>query len=120
MVTCCGKYKSGDLRARITIQRKTRTPDGQGGVTETWADIGTPYAMWAPVSGSEAWRAQRINPLVRIKAAIRFKGDSFGAPYYTAADRVFYRGRYHAVVAVIDPDDGQQWLELMLTEGEPS
>ena len=120
MVSCCGKYATGDLRSKITIQRKTRTSDGAGGVTEAWGDIATVWASWVPGAGSEVWRAQRINPLVRVKAAIRFRGDSFGAPYYGPQDRVFYRGRYHAVISVVDPDDRREWLELMLSEGAPS
>lgn len=120
MVTCCGPYATGDLRSKITIQRKTRVADGAGGATEAWADVATVWAKWEPLRGSEMWRAQRISPLVQIKAAIRFRGDANGAPYYSIADRVLYRGRYHSVVAAIDPDDRQQWIELMLTEGAPS
>lgn len=122
MVGCnsCGLYSAGDLKAKITIERKTRTSDGMGGVTETWATVGTPWAAWKAVSGSEAWRAMRINPEIRVKAAIRFKGDAYGAPYYSPADRVRYRNREYAILAVLDPDDGQEWLELMLDEGKPS
>lgn len=120
MVSCCGKYATSDLRSKITIQRKTRTDDGAGGFTEAWADIATVWAAWSSGSGSEVWRAQRINPLVSVKAAIRFRGDSAGAPYYGPQDRVLYRGRYHGIVSVADPDGRRQWLDLMLTEGAPS
>lgn len=122
MVACksCGKYSAGVLQSKITIERKTRAADGMGGFTETWASVGTPWAMWRALSGSELWAAQRINPIVRIKAVIRFKGDAYGAPYYSAADRVTYRNREYAVVAVMDPDDRQEWLELMLAESAPS
>lgn len=122
MVKCqsCGKYSAGMLQSKITIERKTRTSDGMGGVTETWATAGTPWAMWKALSGSELWAAMRINPNVKVKAVIRFKGDANGAPYYGPADRVTYRGRQYAVVAVTDPDDRQEWLEMMLSEGMPS
>ena len=122
MVSCksCGKYSAGDLQSKITIQRKSRAPDGMGGSIETWATEGTPWAMWRALSGSELWAAMRINPNVKVKAVIRFKGDANGAPYYGPADRVTYRGREYAIVAVIDPDDRQEWLEMMLAEGAPS
>lgn len=118
MVACksCG-YGAGDLRSKITIQRKTQAADGMGGVLDTWAAEATPWAMWKSLSGSELWSAQRLNPMVKVKAVIRFKGDANGAPYYTPADRVTYRGREYAIVDVRDPDDRQEWLELMLTEG---
>lgn len=122
MVGCksCGKYAAGMLQSKITIQRKTRTGDGLGGVTEAWATEGTPWAMWKALSGNELWAAMRINPSVKVKAVIRFRGDANGNPYYGPADRVTYRGREYAVLSVIDPDDRQEWLEIMLDQGKPS
>lgn len=122
MVTCksCGLYSAGMLQSKITIQRKTRAADGMGGVTETWATSATPWAMWRALTGRELYQAQRIAPTVSVKAVIRFRGDASGAPYYTPADRVTYRGREYAISAAIDPDDRQEWLELYLSEGMPS
>ena len=122
MVGCksCGKYSAGDLRAKITIQRKTRSPDGSGGTIETWADVGTPWAMWKAMGGSELWAVMRIHPSVKVKAVIRFRGDGNGNPFYGPADRVLYKGRQYAVLSVIDPDDGEEWIEMMLDQGKPS
>lgn len=122
MVGCkpCGKYSAGMLQSRITIERKTRTADGMGGATEAWASQATPWAMWRALSGRELYQAQRIMPTVTVKAVIRFRGDAYGAPFYTPGDRVKYRNREYAVSAVIDPDDRQEWLEMYLSEGMPS
>lgn len=122
MVACksCGAYSAGQLQAKITIQRATSTRDAVGGVTDAWAEIGTPWAMWKAMSGPELWSAMRINPMMKVKAVIRFKGDAYGAPYYLPGDRVTYRNREYAIVSVVDPDDGQEWLELTLAEGMPS
>lgn len=122
MVACkpCGEYSAGKLSARITIERATSTADGMGGIVDVWAVEATPWAMWKALSGSELWSAMRINPTIKVKAVIRFRGDAYGAPYYKPSDRVTYRNRQYSVVAVMDPDDGQQWLELMLAEGMPS
>lgn len=38
------KISVGDLSHRITFQTVTRTSDGQGGWTETWADFVTAWA----------------------------------------------------------------------------
>lgn len=116
----CGKYSAGMLQSRIVIRRKTRTPDGAGGVTETWSDIGTPWAYWTKPSGREVWGADRTMPMASVKAVIRFRGDANGNPFYTAADRVEYRGRQYAVISARDADDRQEWIELSLTEGGPS
>lgn len=119
-MVACSKYSAGDLKSQITIARKTTASDGMGGVTDTWGAIGTPWAMWRAMSGNELYQAQRIAPRVTVKAVIRFKGDANGAPYFSPSDRVTYRGREYAIAAVIDPDDGLSWLELMLVEGAPS
>ena len=116
----CGKYGAGDLKAKITLQRKARVADGLGGWTETWATVAQPWANWKALSGNELFAAQRINPRVSVKVAIRFRGDAYGAPYYSPEDRVMYRNREYAIVSVVDPDDGQAWLEMMLAEGAPS
>lgn len=120
MVRCCSKYRARDLSAQIAIERKTQAADGMGGSTETWAEVGSVRAMWRPLSGSERYQAMRITSQPRATAIIRFRGDSFGAPFYSAADRVVYRGRTYNIESVIDVDDAGEWLELSLVEGAPS
>lgn len=120
MVKCCGKYNARQLRARVKIQRKTQASDGMGGWTETWSRGDDLWALWKPMSGSERVRAMGIEPTLAVKAVIRFRGDENGAPYYSAADRLTYRGRTYNIKTVIDVDGMQDWLELMLAEGEPS
>ena len=120
MVNCCSKYSARQLKSRITIQRKTQAADGMGGWTETWSAGDDVWAMWKPLSGSERVQAMRVSPSLSVRAVIRFRGDAEGAPYYTAADRVVYRGRTYDISAVIDVDDAGEWLELMLIEGKPS
>lgn len=123
MVKCgCSKYKAGDLRARIVIERKTNTADDYGGYTEGWAEdpAGGVWAAWKALSGREGYTGQREAPFVTVRAAIRFRGDANGAPYYTPKDRVTYRGREYGIKAVRDPDDRQRWLELDLVETDAS
>lgn len=120
MVNCCAKYSATDLKARIKIERKQSTADGQGGYDVAWEQIGFPWAKWMPMSGSEQFQAMRVGSEVRGKAIIRFKGDGNGAPYYSAADRVTYLGRTYAITSVVDLDNAHRFLELMLTETAPS
>ena len=122
MVKCqsCSKYSSGMLNATVAIQRKSRLADGMGGYVDAWTTIATPFAMFTPMSGGQLFAAQRINPRLSVKLVIRFKGDSFDAPYYTAADQIIYRNRTYAISSVIDVDNEQQWIEMMLEEGVSS
>jgi SPP1 family predicted phage head-tail adaptor len=120
MVKCCSKYNARQLKSRIVIQRKAQASDGMGGWTETWSAGDDVWALWKPMSGSERVQAMRVSPSLSVRAVIRFRGDAEGAPYYSAADRVTYRGRTYNITAVIDVDDAGEWLELMLSEGSPS
>lgn len=118
-MNCC-KYKLGDLRTKLVIERKTRTTDNMGGYVETWATETTVWAIWKALNGAERYQAMRLGSEPRAKAVIRFRGDANGAPYYSGRDRVLHRGRYWNIESVVDPDDRQQWLELNLVEGQPS
>lgn len=122
MVKCssCSKYSPGMLKAVIHIQRKTRSADGMGGYIDSWATIATPFAMFKPMSGGELYSAQRINPRINAKVVIRFRGDDYKAPYYTAADQIIYKNRTYAISSVIDVDDENQWIEMALAEGASS
>ncbi|RMD52394.1 head-tail adaptor protein [Candidatus Parcubacteria bacterium] len=124
---CDQKYSAGMMRDRIVIEKKTLVADGIGGYTETWvADPpnGVP-CIWKPVVGiyqfnAETTVGQRLVEFNRFRAVIRFRGDSYGAPYYTAGDRVLHKGRYYAIESAIDPDGLMDWIELALVEGKSS
>ena len=116
---CCD-INAGKLKSKITIERATDTADTSGGSIRVWATEGTPRAMWKGLSGGERWQAMRVSPENRFRAIIRFKGDANGAPYYSASDRVKYRGRTYSITSVMDMDDEQKYLELMLTETKAS
>lgn len=126
MTDCC-KYHTGMLKSKIVIERLTLTPDGAGGFDESWAPdpAGGVWAHWtAEIDAfqflSEKKVAGSLTSMSRFKAIIRFRGDAQGAPYYSARDRVIYRGREYGIESIVDPDDSQEWLELALVEGQPS
>lgn len=119
MVKCCD-ITAGMLRTLITIERRTKTPDGSGGFTESWAEdpAGGVWAMVKGSGGSEFYNAMRMTPGNRYKAIIRFRGDGSGAPYYTISDRVQYKGRELGIESVMDMEDREQYLELRLVENK--
>lgn len=120
MKKCCTPYSAGKLDQQIAIQRKSRSADGMGGYTETWATVASVWASIKITAGGERYAAMQLSSNPRAKAVIRFRGDDNGAPYYSGSDRVLYRGRYWAIDSVIDPDGRQRWLELALIEGKAS
>ena len=119
---CCD-ISAGMLREKIVIERNTPASDGEGGFTDAWA-ADPAGGVWAHIrasgGGLERFFAERVTPGNRYKAIIRFRGDGNGAPYYTIADRVQYKGRELAIESVIDVDQQERYLELELLENKAS
>lgn len=115
--------QAGSLNERITIQRRTRTSDGMGGYTEAWADLATVWSSVTPARGrSEVLDGQRIASTFEFRAVIHWRQDSNGAPYYTAADRVIWKGRTYGIANVAEPRGAQRrsLIEITMVEGEAS
>lgn len=106
----------GRMDERITLRRVTRTQDDLGGTVETWADLATVWAQVRASSGREESDGQRVNPVTRFRAVIWWKCDATGAPFYTAADKVIWRGREYGIESVA-PIGRNDKMELRLVEG---
>jgi SPP1 family predicted phage head-tail adaptor len=52
---------AGRMDQEVAIQRMTRTSDGAGGYTETWATLSTVWAHVGPKAGREHLADGRIN-----------------------------------------------------------
>lgn len=109
----------GQLNQLITIERLTRTSDGQGGYEEAWAadPASGLYASMKYLTGTERWEAKRVQPGDLIRCIIRYRDDGTGFPYYTAADRVMWRNREFAILSVQDIEFARQFLQLELMIG---
>ena len=113
---------AGLLRHLITIERATSTRDALGGLVTTWTSqtSGGVKAHVKPLAGYELWAAQRTNPLLTVQAFIRFRADANQFPFYSPNDRVLWNTRYFSITSVIDLEYAHKWLQLDLTEGEPT
>ena len=120
-IKCCD-ITSGMLSERITIEVNTPAPDGEGGFTDSWAadPVGGVWAMVKPVSGAERFFAERLTPGNRFRFVVRFRGDGNGAPYYSAKDRITYKGREYGIEAVVDIEAESRYLEIMAVENKAS
>lgn len=103
--------------AAISIERKSRTATGSGGFTETWAEVGTPDAYFAAESGREAYNADHMASANKFRCIIPYRAGASGEPFYSAKDRITYRGRIYSIDAVLDMGGRGKWLDMMLTEG---
>lgn len=122
MVKCCDMTPAS-LKTLITIERQTRTADGQGGWTEVWAadPVGGVYARVQNMSGTKRYEADRTESTNLVNFFVRFKGDANGAPYWQATKtRVICRGRYYNVLAVVDLELQKKWIRIFTQEGDVS
>ena len=108
--------RSGCLRQRITIQRKTATVDtGTGYPTEGWANhlVDEP-ANWKAGPGREYLASEATRAAVSGRIIVR---SSAATRAVTAGDRVLWDGRTMEVKAPPLPDEtARRWLILMVAE----
>lgn len=100
----------GELRHRVSIQKKRITEDELKQQTENWADIATVWASIEPLSGREYFSARQENSEVTTKITIRYRRD------ITADMRVVFDGKILEVLSVINPQEWCKSLVLMCRE----
>lgn len=100
----------GDLRHRITFQTLSLVTDGQGGYTETWADLVTVWAFVKPMTMNERIFAQKLEPLITHKVVIRYRTD------VTSEMRFTYDSRTFQIKAPFTPDERKAYLEFLAVE----
>ena len=119
---CCDIH-SGMLNVLASIEKKTRTKDDMGGVTEVWNEDpkGGVWIRVQNLAGTERWEAMRMHPGNLIRITLRFLGDSLGAPFWNSTNhRVVIRGRIYGILAIMDVEMQMQWLKMDLFESKPS
>lgn len=105
--------QAGTLRHIITIQEKTRTPDGMGGHDETWADVAgcetVPAAIW-PISSTETLDQMKLEDQITHRIRIRYRSG------LTTAMRVVFGSRIFELVSMINREERNISLDLLATE----
>lgn len=110
MASC--DYKPALLTKRLTLQITTREPDGQGGFTEEWSDVGTVWAQLEPLNGYERMQGMKLGSPLSHKGLIRYRAD------LTTGMRAVYQGRVFDIKEVIDDQEQKRWHKLRLVETE--
>jgi SPP1 family predicted phage head-tail adaptor len=105
---------TGTLRKRITIQAETSTPDSAGGYALSWTDVATVWADIKPESGREVFIAQHNEGRVTHRVTLRYYAG------ITTDMRVLYGSRVFNIRGVLNPNEANQWTELLVEEGAGS
>ena len=99
-----------DLDKRITLQAKTRVPDGAAGFTETWTDLGTIWAAIWPASANEMTQANSTTMVISHRIRIRYR--SVLRPSW----RVKFGAQYFSIVGITSPNEGREWIDILAKE----
>ncbi len=107
---------AGNLRHRITFDKRAEVDDGFGNTQAGWAEQ---FTVWAEVKaklGGEAVTAARlqsqntVNITVRASSKTRLIREDWRA-------RDQSEGTEYAIRSIIDPDDGGAWIEILCQTG---
>lgn len=112
-MTTCSKYSGRQLTSRVTFQRATKTADGAGGWTESWATLANSprYAMMKPVSGREVHDSNRLEARPRALCVTRYDASLL------EADRLLFQSKAYNIRDIRDVDFAGVWLEMDLDGG---
>ena len=109
---CCDMH-AGKLNIPVEFQRKTRTANGSGGFTESWAVIaGMPtFAFVKALGGGERFASDRVEASTRFRLVVRYVSG------LTEEDRVEIDSRIHNVKFINNVEFRNMWLEVDLDGG---
>lgn len=111
---------AGSLSERVTFQKREEVDDGYGNpVSGDWQDVFTEPARMQPRLGSEPVIAARLTGIQPFTLTVR---SSTRARAVTPAWQVVNArsGTTYNIKAIANPDERNQWLEMLVVEGEPS
>jgi len=110
MTKCCD-VTAGMLRHTVSLQRVTKTADGAGGFTHTWATIASLKAYLRVSGANERTDQERLNMTQRQKAIIRYRADIL------PNDRILFEGKPYQIRGISDLEFRKKYLDLDLESG---
>jgi SPP1 family predicted phage head-tail adaptor len=108
--------RSGDLRKRVTLQRRDTTKDSYGQQVNTWADVATVWASIEGLSARELLAAQSVQSEVSHRITVRYRSE-LSDPKAVAAMRAVYNGRLFDISGAMNLDERNRTVELLCAEG---
>ncbi len=101
---------SGMLEHQVSLQRLTLVPDGVGGGTEHWTQIGTPWCCILPAGGWERLTSMKLEAEITHSIYMRYRADIH------PRDRIVFRTRTFDILSIIDLEEAKEFLELKCEE----
>lgn len=113
-MTLCCEYNSGMFREPITFQRATKTSDGAGGYSETWATLLATFAVIEKFSGSETFASDRVEARTKYRIVCHYFSG------LRESDRVVMRNIAYDITAIENMEFKDQYLAIELSGGVPT
>jgi head-tail adaptor len=105
------------LTRMLTLEAPSRTPDGAGGFTETWAALGTLWAEVTPGTGREAELSEL--PVATVPLKITVRAAPHGAPSRPAPGQRLRDGaRIFRILAVTEAEPRARFLTCFARQEE--
>ena len=101
-------YGIGSMRESITIQVETRTADGAGGFTKTFATDFTAMAFVKPLRGQDPFLQGQLTETVFVDFVIRYRSDKTVTP----AKRISYNRQVYNVISAINLDERNRYIVI--------
>ena len=102
--------RGGTLRNKVTIQRRTQTPDSMGGFVDEWQDYTTAYAQINRLKAREEIEDKRIQLKAPHVIWIRYQTG------ITPDMRITWNDRTFDIVSIRNPEERGRTLEIMADE----
>ena len=107
--------RAGQLRHRVTIERRTEVDDGAGGSVETWATFATVWAAVIPLTGRELFAAQQVASTVSHRIEMRYL-----AGVLAGTMRAKHETRVLNIRTVMNIDERDRETHLLCEEQKPA
>lgn len=108
--------RAGDLRRRVSVQRRDVGQDDLGQPIETWATLFKAWADISPLSGKELMAAGAIQSAVTHEITMRYRPE-LADPKTVAQYRVLYGTRVFNIHASLNQDERNRAVILQAEEG---
>lgn len=95
-------------KVEVVIQQVTRTSDGMGGYKDVYITRHTLNVGFHSLTARERLLADRESALITNRMFMEYKSD------IEQSDRVTYNGNTYEIVAIVDPAQKHEHLELDL------
>lgn len=111
MTTSAPQARTGRMRHRAELQGKDTTADGSGGWENGWVTERKIWCWIRPISGSQKMESMRRESQISHEIMARYNPD------VTTEKRLKYRGKVYNIEAVWSPDEREEFVEMIATEG---